>query len=202
MASSKTEICNIALSHLGIAKEVANIDTESSAEASACRRFYEMARDETLRDFNWPFATKFAALALVEEDPTDEWSFSYRYPTDCLKVRRVLSGLRNDNRQSRVPYKVGRDDTGILLYCDIEDAEMEYTAVTSGVTFYPVDYVTALSYRIAYYIAPRLTAGDPFNLKNYCMEMYRATVVKAANSAINEEQQEESPESELIRSRY
>ena len=55
--SSKTVICNLSLSHLGISKEISNIDTERSAAAEACRRWFNLARDETFRDFNWPFAT-------------------------------------------------------------------------------------------------------------------------------------------------
>lgn len=115
MASSKTEIVNIALAHLGVGSEISNLDTDQSTEANAMRRFYESAKDEVLRDLNWPFTTVFASLALVEEDPTDEWSYSYRYPSDALKIRRVLSGLRNDTRQSRVPYKLGQDASGLYF---------------------------------------------------------------------------------------
>jgi hypothetical protein len=201
MASSKTEIVNIALSHLGVGSEIYNLDTDQSTEANAMRRFYESAKDEVLRDLNWPFSTVFASLALVEEDPTEEWSYSYRYPSDALKIRRVLSGLRNDTRQSRVPYKLGQDSSGLLLYCDIENAEIEYTKREDDTSLYPVDFTLALSYKLAFYTAPRLTKGDPFGLANRAMQMYNVTIAKAANNALNEEQVEENPDSEFIRSR-
>src|SRR3990167_2163908 len=135
---SEVEICNMALGHLGVGKEIANLETEKSTEASLCRRFYANTRDEALRDFPWPFATKLAALGLIEEDPNDEWGFSYRYPSDCLRLRRLLSGLRNDTRQSRAPYKIGKDDQGRLLFADLEDAEAEYTArITDPALFHP-----------------------------------------------------------------
>lgn len=86
--SSSTEISNMALSHLAISREIAALDTERSQEAQACRRFYETVRKTVLRDYPWPFATKFATLALVEDDPNSEWDFSYRYPSDCLNARR------------------------------------------------------------------------------------------------------------------
>ena len=91
--ASKTEIGNLALSHIGIGKEVANIETEQSAEASALRRVYDTALRKTLRDFNWPFARVIADLGLIEEDPTDEWDFSYRVPSDCVSFRRIPSGV-------------------------------------------------------------------------------------------------------------
>lgn len=201
MASSKTEICNLALSHLGIGKEISNIETDTSAEANTLRRFYDTTLEEVLRDFAWPFATKFAALGLVEEDPTDEWGYSYRYPSDCLHVKRVLSGLRNDTRQSRVPFKLGQDDTGTLIYTDMDDAEIEYTVREEDTSRYPSDFTIALSYKLAFYSAPRLAAGDPFGLANKAMQMYAMTVAKAANNALAEEQVEEDVQAEYIRAR-
>src|SRR5438046_2758921 len=95
--SSTTEIANMAISLIGIAKEIANLDSENSAEAKACRRFFANVRDTVLGDFPWPFATKFATLSLVQTDPNDDWGFSYNYPSDALKIRRILSGIRNDD---------------------------------------------------------------------------------------------------------
>jgi hypothetical protein len=200
MASS-TVIANLALSHLGIGVEISNLDTERSQEALACRRFYDIARQSTLRDFPWPFATKFVSPTLIEEDPTDEWGFSYRYPADCLKIRRILSGLRNDNRQSRAPYKVAQDDNGKLFYCDIEDAEIEYTVDEDNEDIFDSDFTMALSLRLAAYIAPRLTAGDPFKLGERAMQLYLFELNTARANSLNEEQVEQDPESEYIRVR-
>jgi hypothetical protein len=200
MASS-TEICNIALSHLNIGKEIAALDTEQSQEASACRRFYETALDATLRDFAWPFSSKIDVLALIEEDPNDEWAFSYRYPSDCLKVKRILSGVRVDTRQSRIEYKISRDDAGLIIFCDIEDAEMEYSVREEDPEKYPSDFIMAFSYRLAAYIAPRLTKGDPFKLGDKSMSMYFNELSQARANALNEEQVPIEAEAEIIRAR-
>lgn len=199
--ASATEICNLALSHLGVGKEIANIDTEQSEEASACRRFYESARDATLRDFNWPFATRYEELGLIEEDPNDEWDYSYRYPTNCLRIRKILSGIRNDTRQSRVPYQIAQDDAGRILFTDQEDACIVYTRKETDPDKYTSDFVLAFSFRLANYIAPRLTAGDPFGLGKRALEMYSYEISVAAANAMNEQQDEELVDSELIRAR-
>lgn len=201
MASSSTEICNLALSHLGIGKQIANVETERSAEALACRRYYATARDVSLRDFPWPFATTIRALGLVEEDPNSEWGFSYRYPTDCVKLRRILSGVRNDTSQSRTPYKLARDSAGILIYSDMEDAEVEYTIRETIVGRYPPDFIMALSFRIAAYIAPSVTGGDPFKLGERALSLYTYELSKAEASGLNEEQPDQNPDSEFIRAR-
>jgi len=199
--STATEIANLSLSHLGIGKEIANIQTENSQEANACRRFYTIATEATLRDFHWPFANVNISLNLVEENPTTEWGFSYRYPTDCIKLKRIWSGLRNDNRQSRVPFKIIRDDAGRLIYTDQRNACMEYTYNETDASRFTPDFVQALSFRLAVYTAPRLTSGDPFKLRNEIMRMYLLEITRAQATAVNEQQDEEKPLAEWTRAR-
>lgn len=200
MASS-TEICNLALSHLGVGKEIANLETERSPEAAACRRFYEITRDAVLREYHWPFAKRVAPLALVNSNPNDEWGYSYRYPTDCSKIRRILSGLRNDSRQSRIPYTIAQDDDGQLIFTDQVNAEIEYTKKETNPERYPPDFVLAFSLRIAAYIAPRVAGGDPFKMGTRAMNLYISQIGISDSTASNEEQAEEAPSSEFIRAR-
>jgi len=239
--SSETEICNMALSHIGVGKEIANLDTERSQEASACRRYYENLRDKVLRDFRWPFATKFVELALIEETPTIEWRFSYRYPTDCVKMIRILSGgnpsvastnvnlifrsspnsitaltskniiqqdnftslnfTRNDTRQSRVPYRILKDDSGLILYTDMINAQAEYIERVTDPSFYPPDFELAFSYLLAAHIAPRLTGGDPFKMRGEALQLYLNIINKAKVHALNEQQDDINPDSERILAR-
>lgn len=198
--ASQIEIYNLALSHLGIGKEV-SIVTERSQEALTLNRFYVPTRDAVLRAFLWPFATKEVALGLIEADPNSEWGFSYRYPSDCLFLRRFLSGIRNDNRQSRVPSKIASDSAGQLIYCDLEDAEVEYTARITDPGLYPADFELALALRLAAAAAPRLTGGDPFKLGAAALDLYRFQIAEAKAAAVSEQQDEEPPESELMRAR-
>jgi hypothetical protein len=201
MASSKTEICNIAMAHLGTGDEIGNIDTESSEEASACRRVYETALDETLRDFDWPFATRIAAAQLIEDDPNDEYAYSYRYPSNCIRIVRVLSGMRNDTRQSRVTYKIASDSSGRLFYTDMDEAEIEFIFRETNPLLYPAGFVMALSLKIAYLTAPRLTKGDPYGMKAALLREYELTLDKERARSSNEEQVDELPDSEFVRMR-
>jgi len=199
---SKTEICNMAIAHLGTGKRLSNVETENLQEAKMCRTFFNTARDATLRDFDWPFATKFKNLGLVQEfDQDQEWNYSYEYPADCIKARRILSGIRNDTRQSRAPFKIVLQDTDRLVYSDIEDAALEYTVLVTDPLFYPPDFIIALSYRLAMYISPTLTKGDPFRMKKNLEQLYEAEISRAQASSLNEEQPEEEVLSEFERSR-
>jgi len=198
--SSAVQICNLALSHLDITKRIASF-TEESEEARLLSVFYETTRDVVIKDRRWPFATKIATLGLVEEDPNDDWAYSYRYPSDCLAVRRILSGIRNDLNSTRTPYKIAYDGAGRIIFSDFELAQAEYTARITDPELFPPDFVMALSFRIAAYIAPALTSGDPFNLGDRAMNMYKIELGNAASNSFNEEQPDVIPESSLIAGR-
>jgi hypothetical protein len=199
--ASEVEICNLALSHLGVGKEIADLDNENSEEAAACRRFYQPTIEKTLQEFPWPFATRFADLALVEEDPTEEWAFSYRYPSTCLKIRRIRSGARQDSAQSRAAYRIASDDTGKLILTDFEDATIEYTWVPEDTGLFDPLFVEAVSYYLAFQIAPRVAGGDPFKLGERAAALYQATMARAQASALREQQDEVPLEAEHIRGR-
>jgi len=198
---SKVGIVNIALGHIGVGRAISNLETESSQEAITARLFYDLALETVLRDSPWPFAAKIAVLSLIEEEPNTEWAFSYRYPTDCIMFRRVLSGLRNDSRQSRAPYKLAQDDSGTIIFTDEEDAQAEYTIRADNPQFFPPDFTLAFSYLLASLMAPKLTGGDPFKLGVRALQLYQYEIFRAKAAAGNESQPEEEPESEFVRAR-
>lgn len=197
MATAKLGIWNMALSHLGQGKEVQDED-ENSAAAGACRRFYDQVVDEALGDFRWSFNRKFATLALIEADPTDEWAYAYRVPSDCLTVRRILSGIRNDTNATAIPFIIGQDDSGRLLYTDMENAQVEYGVRLDGTSRFPADFARALSFLLAVYIAPRVTAGDPFGLRKDAMSLYENAIGKAMSHDANQGRADQAPDSEFI----
>jgi len=89
--ASEVDISNMALSHLGDSATVASIDPpEGSAQAEHCQRFYPMARDALLEMHDWTFASKRVALAQVT-NTSNQWSYAYARPSDCLKLISILS---------------------------------------------------------------------------------------------------------------
>lgn len=199
--SSNTEISNMAISHLGIGKEIANLETDQSEEAAACRRFFEVAKKAVLSDVDWGFATAEAVLGLIAENPTEEWNFSYRYPVDSLGIRRVLSGLRNDTAKSRIPFKILKDGGGRIIYTDQENATVEYTENIVDLDLLTPECDLALSFRLASYIAPRLTGGDPFKMKEEMLGQYELEIGRAKKKEFNEAREDLPPMSELITTR-
>lgn len=198
--NSKVDIYNLALSHLGIGVEVST-PTEKSKEAQALSRYYDTAIDVVLRSFPWPFATKIATLNLIEQDPNEEWDYSYLYPNDCRRARRILSGNRNDSRKERVSYKIFKGSGSSYIYTDMENAQLEYTLDIDLEGYFPTDFALAVSFLLAAYTAPRLTGGDPFKMGERALRMYEYHMSIAQADSANEEQRDMVPESEFITSR-
>jgi hypothetical protein len=210
MPSSNTDIANMALSHLGVSKVISDLATERSNEAAAMRAFYDLARREMLRARWWPFSKKIGTLALVTDfsrviasTTIYEWVYAYRYPADCIDMRRILSGVLhgNDNRQTRTAFTLANDDQGKLIYTDMTYAQAEYTMDVTNVSAFPDDFARAFSYNLASLAAARVTAGDPFRLGPMVMGLYKMALAQASATAAREEELDVAPESEFVRSR-
>ncbi len=196
--ASKTEICNLAISHIGIAKDIGNVETDATQEATACRRFFEVVKKIVLREWSWPFARKQVLLGLITETPNNEWAFSYAYPADALKVIRILSGIRNDTHATRVRMFIYRGAAGREIFTDQRDACLEYVVNEADIGRFPEDFVNMLALRLAAYIAPRLTRGDPNRLGVRALALYNEERQEAMANSANEEEPDVENESALI----
>lgn len=208
-------IANQALRHLGNSEQITGL-TENSANAAACSAFYDTTRDEVLREFNWPFARRYATLVLVGGTATVpvtmDWQYSYRVPTDCLKARRLLPGTRLDVPETRWSFSIGGDSTGGLLYTEMpyvaatattpQLPQLEYTAEITAEARFPADFAQAFACKLAFYLSPALTqGGDQFKLGQRALGMYSQLLAQAEANAMNEQQPDPAPESEFIRTR-
>jgi hypothetical protein len=187
--ASNTEIANKAISHLGIMKPINELDTTNSASANAIRLHYDTALRETLRSFYWPFAGRYADLTLEEEDPNDDWNFSYRYPPTCLVVRKILrSGNRTPASEQRTMYQVGGDENGQLIYTDVSDATIWFTKYIDNPDLYPADFVMAFSAKLAWIAAPMIIGGNYQELRKEVAGFYDIQIKTARVNAMNESQ--------------
>lgn len=201
--ASKTDLCNMAISIVAQGKLVTNVDTENSQEAIACRLFYEDALEATLKDAPWPFATlKHQALTLVEESPNDAWGYSYRYPTNCVSIQKIWSGQRVDTRDSKIPYEIGADDAGRLIYCDVEDAIANYTKRVTNTALHTANFNLAFAHYLAFLISPRMIKGNSPAIRDRILRDYQFEISRAIAVSLNEEKRDKEPESDLIRARY
>lgn len=211
MAQTLTDIAQLAILHCGVSKPIGNILTEKSLEAQACRTVAELARQTTLRGHPWLFAKKFAVPPLVtgpNPPATIEWTYAYRLPTDCMHVVRIVSQRgNNDTRQSRIPYTMVDDAAGPLLYTNWPGnfttipITIEYTYDNQNIPQWNSQFVLALSYYMAYLVAPVLTRGDPYQMQQKLLGLHDKALKDATDTNSNEEQRPEEPQSEFVRAR-
>lgn len=197
MSFSKTQICNLALGHLGSQRTIANFDSDRTPEAVACRQFYDLCRHVVLKARQWPFARSFGALVPQATDPTDEWAYSYNLPADCLVPRRILKG-RNLRDDEQYPYLITKGTAGKLIYCDVDEAEIEYTVDVTDPSLFDSDFVMALSYLLAAHISPIILAGDFIKGKQAMMALYSNALGEATANAFNEQNPDVEADSEFI----
>lgn len=207
---SKTHIFNLALLKVGVTKLCNNIEMDTNPAAIAARLMWDDQRRYVLRDFPWPWATKYAALGLVAGSTTVpvnyDWVYAYRYPSDCLFLRRILwpGGRRIPPMlgalpQNPPPYRLGRDDLGRLVYTDQKDAQIEYTVEITEPNEFDPCFVQMFACRLAMEIAPGLSRIP--NAVVLLNQMYEIEKSKAQRAALNEGEEDPETDSEFIRSR-
>lgn len=196
MPFSQTLIVNMALSNLGQSIQVASI-SENTTAARTALLWWDPAREHVLRAFDWPFARRLFVLDLVEEEPDDRWAYSYRWPTDCLALRRVIHGSRDLN--DRVAFEIGGDGSGRLIFSDDDEPTAVYTSDHGDPLHWPADFADALAWRLAHHIAIPVAQSDAMRARAQA-EAERA-INRAAAAGFNEEDLGPRPDTDLLRSR-
>lgn len=153
--ANAVEICNLALSHVGSSAIISSIaPPDGSVEAGHCSRFYALSRQIMLTSFEWQFATKRVALAEVD-NPSSVWAFAYAKPSDCIKPLRLFKSGATDE-QDGADYEM---EDGLILTNE-EDAVLKYTRDVTDTTKFTPEFVSALSWTLASYIAGPIIKGN------------------------------------------
>jgi hypothetical protein len=198
--STLIDCANMAYAHLGKGTFIADLN-ENSVEAKVARLFQKPALKATLRDFHWAFATKITQAKLIEEDPNSEWGFAYRYPVDCLDLRRILSGQRVDTPETAVEYRVIGDSEGRVILTDKDEAEIEYTCFIDNAGLFPADFELAYSFRWATYLAPKILGADPTRQGERLMARYQTEIAHAKLNSGMEGRREQAPQNSYAAAR-
>jgi hypothetical protein len=203
VATTPTEVCNIALGRIGIRQPLTEL-AEDSAEAEMCSVFYEDARDAVLEVLPWKFATKRASLAALAEASGGErsgWEFVYTLPADCIAPREIYSGTRNPPADQRIPFDVEHnEDTGkSVLLCDMEEAELIYTARIATVAIFTPLFIDCLAFKLAADLAMALPNKAP--LSDLMERRYERALALAGASTLRQGQRDAPPRSAFTRVR-
>lgn len=173
-------VCNLALSYLG-ESPISSLDpaVDSSLTAALCARFYTTARNELLGRRPWTFATRRKTLTAVASD-WSQWEYAYGVPADCLRPQAVYVTDSDDDyalvatdwltpsdvqssptQLPKVVFTIEQDEDGNrVLYTDLQDASLRYTAKVCDVSLWPAWFTKALAWLLASDLAGALIKGD------------------------------------------
>lgn len=196
MASS-IDICNLALSLIGKGSIASFNDASLRKEARECRIHYEPARDATLRDHEWGFASRQDALVEVSDTSVTGWDYVYIYPSTCLCARRIYGLASSDP----IPFSEGlsSDLNTKYILTNEGSAELSYTARVTNTEVFDSLFVTMLAYRLAAELAGPLR-GDP-NLAKWARQVYEIERMRAQSADANESREAPSTRSSFLSAR-
>jgi hypothetical protein len=174
-----TAIVNLALLEIGSIQVLTNYCTQDTKEARIAQQVYEQSVRHTLITYPWPFATKYAQLALTATQPSNQdWTYAYRMPSDCIFPRRIVVARGTAVDPSPPPMGLSSDGSGGIILCNEQNATLEDTARPACVGFNGDDlFREALKWRLAAALAPALTRipGEA----DRCLKMFEIIVQKA-----------------------
>lgn len=155
--SSEVQIARLALQSIGDRFDISSL-SEASPEAEQVKLVFDNVRDMVLREHPWKFARKYATPAALAGDVPPNWDYMFTYPSDALRIIRIVNPLGEDKTPIR--FQVARNSADVqVILCNESEPTIEYTKQITDPQQFDRQFVTALAYRIAQYIAMPIT-GD------------------------------------------
>lgn len=138
-------------------------------------------------------------------EPTTEangdWDYAYRWPSDCLYARRMVpaNGIGRKFSNTPIPFRIGRDVNGLLVYTDEIAAVLEYTMIDCDNLWTDDLFLEAFTWRLAATVAPSIARDADMALKAWAA--YMNTLEHAATVSSRESQLEKDGDADWIAAR-
>lgn len=141
-----------------------------------------MARDVALSKHLWNFATKRAALALLSGVTTAEWQYAYSAPSDILSSSAAVNIYPDGSFQDGgVEYAIETTTAnGVVIYTNVENAYIRYISKVTDTTRFTIEFVDALSYLLASYLAGPVLKGETgMKISVDMLKMFKVAMAEA-----------------------
>lgn len=220
--ASQVEICNFALAN--IRAQGINDINEASVQAQQCKLKYNLVLEFMLRDAPWNFAKKQIPLALLEDD-LFSWVYAYQYPSDCLRVNKLMSSVNRitdtepgfvyrpgyyDNpldylssNTVRVPYEIINSSDNKVIGCNEQTVWIQYNMKVTDPNKFDSQFIMAFAWYLAAEVAMPIIGGDSGAAqRTTALQMYARTI--SAATANNSNEHDDNPvtiESDFILAR-
>jgi len=203
--ASEVETCNMALSHIRAGS--INSLTENSLPAQQCKLWYPIIRDRMLTESAWGFNHKIRALSVLTTEIFN-WAYAYQYPTDCLKINRLVGAheelanadadvvsrlldsqlLPLKDLRSQIPYEVFNFSNNKTIGANEAELRIDYAAKITDPNLFTDDFNMAFSYLLSSVLAvPIVGAETGRQLRSDSLQLYKQYLDAAIASDLNEQ---------------
>lgn len=149
----------MALNELGVSAPIANADAQDDTRAIILNNFYQSARDEVLKAFDWNFAEKFRVLTPTNEECLDpRYKFVYDYPNDCISAREIFE---QGGQGTKLKFKPSANSNGQkVLLTNVKPVVLRYTRRVEQESFFDCEFANTLALYLASLTGKAITGSQ------------------------------------------
>lgn len=206
--TSVVDICNLGLSNIR-AGSINSLD-EGSLQAQQCKLQYPFLRDRLLAEIPWSFNRKIKPLSVLTTDIFN-WAYAYAYPSDCLKIQRLVGAheqllngsadvisRRLDSQllpvssiRAQVSYAIFNFENVKTIGANEAELRLDYSAKITDPNLFSSDFIMAFSHLLGAQLAIPII-GDKVGrqLRSDSMQIYQSYLNSAIANDMNEQYDE------------
>jgi hypothetical protein len=194
MSYSRVQIYNLALSNIGVTASIQAI-TQQDTKTIALNNYYSLALEQTLKDYDWNFASCYRSLALTSNansiNPAYQYEFSY--PDDCICAREIVTGSKTSN----IEFEVATNFLTMnrIINTNVKSGTLRYTRNVDKEAFFPPEFVMTLSWYLSFLICDGIGMSTK---KENAMKIYTSLLNRAMTANACEGYEEKEREASWI----
>ena len=182
MSFTKTKIYNLALSHLLLARQVDDTETDTiTNEVRVLNTFWDEAFALTLQELDLDSLSEKIPLELLEVLSDDIWTYAYKYPTRCGFLRKLVSGALVDTNRTHIAKRTGMLNNQKVIFTDEQYAVAECITKDFPLALLGPSTGLAVSYMLAFLSAPLIVGKGAKKLKETIYADYEVAKMKSQN---------------------
>ncbi len=174
MNYTKAKIFNMVLKNLRVSVSLQN-GNQNDKNTVILNEFYDSAKEQVLKDFDWNFANSYKELALTGYIPQNpKFLYEFDYPNDCVFARELISYNSNEI----IEFEVSSNCMGNkVINTNVTPAVLRYTRLIDNEIYFTSEFTMALCWYLAFLCAPSVCGNR--SIQSDCMNVYTNMLAKA-----------------------
>ena len=181
----KVVIYNIALNALLIDYQTTDPDNDKHKAIKSLRIMYPLALSKVLSDLDLNRTATKVALELTASEHV-HWQYVYKYPSNCAKLRRLVSPFPVDNFDSRIPFATETISGQDVIVTNEESAYAEMQPQDLNLSALNPSAAIAIAYQMAYLSSALIAGKSSRQLKQSILQEYTLHKSEAMEDDQNE----------------